>query len=211
MANPIPVPIEIPMTNSIPMSHQINANTRPINDFKYIQLSGNDNYKINQLQMANYRLPQYTGNTSYLYRPTRNKYGKYSQEHTLYDLQGIDDGQGAGMNPDLDSELTRGNMVNLPEDRLVEKVTYSRHVDILPPVLIPEFLHHKFLVATTISHNPQDNFEPEFDIYGVCCRHYERPSDEYFRTIGKKSNKYRILELLDPGYKQIINPGGKIH
>ena len=181
----------------------VQANTRSQNDFEYVKLSANDNYRINKFQLSNYRLPQYTRNPHYLYPNTNGP----AELHTFYDIHAIDEGQGAGMNPDLDSHLTRGNMVNLPEDRLVEKVTYSRHVDILPPVILPEFLHYKFLVSTTISHNPQENFNPEFDIYGVCARHYQRPSDEYFRTIGNKSNKYRILELLDPNYKQKINPG----
>lgn len=161
----------------------INNNTRPINDPKYIQLDTQDNQKISNWQIKNYRTVQYTRNPHYL----------FPEYHTFYDLQGIDEGQGAGMNPNLDSELTRPNWENLPDDRLSEKVTFIRYIDYLPPIVfVPtEFDHNRFFVSTSISDDPQRNFEPEFDHYGVCTRHYNRLSDEYWRRLGNKSNKYR--------------------
>ena len=132
--------------------------------------------------MANYRLQKYTRNPNYL----------FPQYHKLYDIQGIDEGQGPGMNPNLDSALRHSNMVNLPDDRLTEKVTFVRYVDFLPDyVLNPEYAHDRFLVSTTIPIDPQRRFNPEFDRYGVNCRHYNRLTDEYFRQMGNKSNKYR--------------------
>ena len=164
--------------------------TRSINDPEYVQLSAKDNQQIHNYQVLNYRVPKYTRNPGYRYPNTYPT--THTAERIFYDLEGINDGQGAGMNPDVDSELTRGNWVNLPSDRLTEKVGFIRHIDILPPVFLPEYAHKNFLVSTTISVNPQENFNPEFYLPGVCTRHYQRPADEYFRTIAHKSNKYRI-------------------
>lgn len=161
----------------------INNNTRSINDEKYIRLDTMDNKNISDYQVKNFRTFQYTKNPKYL----------FPIHHTFYDLQGIDEGQGAGMNPNLDSELTRPNWENLPDDRLSEHVTFIRYIDYLPPMVFKptEFDHNRFFVSTSISDNPQRNFEPEFDFYGVCTRHYNRLSDEYFRHMANKSNKFR--------------------
>ena len=166
------------------MSRTIHNFTRSINDPQYILLDTQDNQHINQYQTQNYRTAQYTRNPKYW----------FPQYHAFYDLQGIDEGKGAGMNPNLDSELTRGNLVNKPDDRLTEKVTFIRYVDFLPPVVFrpTEFDHNKFFVSTSISDFPQTNFNPEFDFYGVCTRHYDRLSDEYWRQLGRKSNKHRV-------------------
>lgn len=161
----------------------IHQNNRSINDPGYINLDTKDNQKINQWQMKNFRTIEYTKNPHYW----------FPEHHTFYDLQGIDEGQGAGMNPDLDSNLTRGNWVNLPDDRLQEKVTFIRYIDYYPPMVFhpTEFDNNRFFVSTSISDDPQRNFNPEFDRYGVCTRHFNRFSDEYWRKLANKSNKYR--------------------
>jgi hypothetical protein len=168
------------------MNPRILHNTRSINDRKYIILDTQDNARINKFQTDNFRTTKYTKNPKYYYLPN----------HQIYYLQSISEGQGAGMNADLDSSLTRGDVINLPDDRLTEKVTYIRHVDILPPKITYsktyEFDHNKFLVSTTISDDPQREFNPEFHMGGVNTTNYIRPSDEYWRNYAKKSNKYRF-------------------
>lgn len=163
------------------ISNQIVINTRPVNDPHYVALDTNDNKRINEFQIDNLRTLDYTKNPCYL----------FPRDHKFYDLQGIDEGKGPGMDPDLDSVLTRGHIVPLPADRLQEKVTFIRYVDFLPPINRPIY-HNKFLVSTSIPVDPQINFEPEFDIYGVGTKNYQRLSDEYFRTVAGKSNCYRV-------------------
>ena len=40
--------------------------------------------------------------------------------------------------------------------------------------------------------DPQHSFEPEFPTAGVACRNYSRFSDEYYRKMSNKGNKYRL-------------------
>jgi len=159
--------------------NQIHINTRSKNDFGYIGLDTADNKHINKLQTDNYRTTKYTKNPCYY----------FPMQHKLYDLQNITEGQGGGMQPELDSILRIGHKVNLPEDRLQEKVTFIRYIDYLPRTRSID--HKRFLVSTSLSVDPQERFLPEFDIQGVNCRHYVRYSDEFFRDIVHKSNKYR--------------------
>lgn len=162
-------------------SNRIAINTRSINDFEYVGLDTNDNQKISQLQTDNYRTTQYTRNPCYY----------FPRDHKFYDLAGIDEGKGPGMDPDLDSVLTRGHMVPLPADKLQEKVNFIRYVDFLPAINRP-IDHNRFLVSTTIPVDPQVNYNPEFDINGVNTKHYQRLSDEYYRDLAGQSNKYRV-------------------
>lgn len=162
----------------------IAQNTRPINDYKYVALDSIDNYRVNDYRLQNYRTERTTKNPNYI-----SMHGNHKQ----YDMQGIMEGQGGGMNPDLDSYLTRGNWVNVSNDNLVEQVGFVRYIDFLPPTIIPtEFCHEQFLVSTSISDDPQKNFEPEFDQYGIQCRNYQRYSDEYWRKMANATNKYRF-------------------
>lgn len=140
---------------------------------KYIKVDTQDNKNINYLQTKNYRTTQYTQNSKYLFKRDQ-----------VYDLQGIHDGKGAGRNVMVDDQLTRGNMEPKPNDRLAESVTFIRRVDFLPTKQ-KKINHNKFLVSTTLSSKPQTSFCPQFDIYGINCRHYGRKTDKYFR------NKYQ--------------------
>lgn len=164
-------------------TNKILQNTRSINDPRFLDLDTMDNAKISSLQLANYRTKKYTKNPKYY----------FPFDHKLYDLQGIEDQKGPGVNPDMDSYLTMGHIVPRPIDRLAEKVKFYRYVDYLPTSIgFKWYKQPYFLVATDVSVNPQKKFNPEFDIYGVNTRHYNRSSDEYYRKMVNKSNKYRL-------------------
>jgi hypothetical protein len=152
---------------------ETNINTGLQAEKGYIRTDTQDNKKSSYLQTKNYRTTQYTKNPQYLFK--KDQY---------YDLQGIHDGKGPGRNVIVDDKLTRGNMVPKPNDRLSEHVTFIRRVDFLP--LKDRTMHHdKFLVNTSLSVKPQTKFCPQFDIYGINCRHYNRKVDLYFK------NKYQ--------------------
>jgi len=140
---------------------------------KYIKVDTQDNQNINYLQTKNYRTTQYTKNTNYHFKKDQ-----------VYDLQGIHDGKGPGRNIEVDDKLTRGNTEPRPNDKLSESVTFIRRVDFLP-VKQSKINHNKFLQSTTLSSRPQTSFCPQWDIYGVNCRHNGRQTDKYFR------NKYQ--------------------
>lgn len=160
----------------------INMHTRSIMDSPFITLNTRDSFKVNKYQTTNLRTDKYTQNPKYY----------FPNNHKQYDLQGINDAQGAGMNIDLDSYMTRSNWVNKPKDNLVEEVKLIRYIDFLPLTVQPsEFCHDRFLVSTSISIDPQRRFEPEFDQYGVNTKHFQRYTDEYWRKQGNASNKYR--------------------
>ena len=166
------------------LSDSIVLNTRPINDLDWIRLDSWDNRRISDYNVTNYRTPE----------TTKNPYYVWPYHHKLYDLQNIQEGQGGGMNPDLDTLLTRREQVNLPADRLNEKVTFIRYVDFLPPPPTPQYSeidNQKFLVQTTTPVDPQVLFDPRFDRYGVNARHNIRTSDEFFRKIAMLDNGYR--------------------
>ena len=161
----------------------INAQTHPLDDKKYKILQANDNLEINKYTVKNYRTVDYTKNPLY----------RFPYHHKLYDNQNITEGLGPGMNPNLDSMLTQSEFSTFPDDRLVEEVTFQRHVHILPDcVTVPEYMTNKFLVATTVPIRPQARYNAEFDIAGVCTKHYQRFSDEYYRKFVPQSNKYRL-------------------
>ena len=159
----------------------INRNTRPINDFRYVGLQTQDSKRESDYKVKNYRTTEYTRNPQY----------HFPIQHTMYDLQNIDEGKGPGMNPNLDSALQRAHFQDKPADRLQEAVSYIRYIDFLPCETLP-IDHNKFLVATSLSTDPQHSFNPEFYRPGVCARNYGRFSDEYFRKYANKSNKYRL-------------------
>jgi len=165
-------------------------NTDLLNDNKYVHLEADDNKYVSNWQIDNLRTYKYTKNPNY-YFPVH---------HKLYDLQNIDEGKGPGQNPDVDSQLTRGNVVNLPEDRLQEKVTFVRYIDFLPNKTIPLTKNNKFLMSTSISVDPQKNYNPEFNICGVNTKHFNRLSDEHYRKIVNKSNKYRLCSKIQKLY-----------
>lgn len=164
----------------------IQLHTRSNMDPNYVILDTLDNKKASNWQTSNYRTLEYTKNPNY----------RFPQYHKLYDLQNITEGLGPGMNPDLDSDLTHGNIVNLPNDRLSEHITFVRYADFLPVCQVPEFNQNAFLVSTSTSVDPQRRFNPEFNRYGVNTRNYNRFSDEHYRTIAGKTNKYRFRSVL---------------
>lgn len=166
-------------SNRFPIIHQ---NSRSINDIDYIRLHHQDNMKRSDLSLQNYRQVKYTNNPNYY----------FPQYHSLYDLQNIHDGKGSGKNPDLDSNLQRVHLQTKPVDNLAESVNFVRYIDFLPTHTIePPWEHNEFLVATSIPIDPQNRFEPQFDFYGVNCRHYKRLSDIHFRNLGGQNNKFR--------------------
>lgn len=139
----------------------------------YIKTDTKDNQNINYLQTKNYRTTQYTKNPKYLFK-----------QDQFYDLQGIHDGKGPGRNIIIDDQLTRGNMEPRPNDKLAEQVTFVRHIHFLPRKT-KKINHNKFLVSTTLSTKPQTSFCPQFDIFGINCRHYNRKTELYYK------NKYQ--------------------
>lgn len=159
----------------------IHLNTRSVNDQCFINLNSTDNQKINQYQLANYRTMDYTMNPQYW----------FPSDHIIYDLQGIDTGKGAGMNPDLDSCLQYSEKTNLPNDRLTEKINTERYLDYLISTENFPPNHHLFLVSTSVSDEPQKKFDSQFYIRGVNCRNYCRASDEFFRSLANKNNYSR--------------------
>lgn len=157
-------------------------NTRPNNDFAYIMLHHEDNMRRSDLHLQNYRHVAFTRNPDYY----------FPDNHKLYDLQNINDGKGAGNNPNLDSALQRVHIQTKPADKLSEAVEYVRYVDFLPVNTIePEWDHDRFLVSTTIPIDPQNRIQPQFDFYGVNCRNYNRMSDVYYRKLGDQNSKFR--------------------
>jgi len=150
-------------------SLQTDANTRPGMDNKYVKLDTQDNSHSSRLQLENYRQQEYTQNPEYLFKKDQ-----------VYDLQGIEDGYGIPKQRiDIDSELRQSNMVPKPIDKLNTKVTYIRRAGFLPKNEA-SIQHNKFLVSTTLSQNPQVNYNPSFAIYGQTTRDFARlPSDFY--------------------------------
>ncbi len=163
------------------MSRRIFINTRSINDYDYVGLDTRDNKRISEFETANYRTQEFTRNPNYL----------FPFDHTFYDLQAIDEGKGPGMNPDLDSRLTRGNVVVRPPDRLAASVNFIRYVDFLPPIETP-IDHNKFFVSTSLSTDPQRKFSPTFFRPGVNSKHFHRMTDEFYRDIAHHSNATRL-------------------
>ena len=158
-------------------------NTGTLNDSDNILLHNQTNRRQSDYTLHNFRTPEYTKNPEYL----------YPQFHRLYDLQNVTEGQGAGMNPNLDSSLRHSEFTNLPDDRLNSRLTMIRYIDFLPPHIAgTEFDHSRFLVSTSISDNPQRMYNPLFFQPGVSARNYSRPSDECLRAIAQKMNSYRL-------------------
>jgi hypothetical protein len=153
-------------------------NTRSIQDKNYIKLENLDNQKISQNILQNFRTSQFTHNKQYY----------FPQLHTLYDLQGIYTGRGAGMNPSLDTKLRYSTQVNLPADKLSNYVTFQRYVDYLPSKQISyaKFNTNTFLLATTVSNDPQRYFSSEFDRIGINTHHYLRLSDKTWKNFNNK-------------------------
>ncbi len=157
----------------------ININTRSINDRDYVALDACDSNRQLAYNILNYRLQQTTRNPCYL----------FPRDHTQYDLQNITEGQGAGMNPNLDSKLTRAHPVPRPADRLAERVGLNYHFEYLPCHQINEFDHQAFLVSTTISDNPQAGYNPNFEIHGIGTRNYGRLPETYIKSYAKDAYK----------------------
>lgn len=159
---------------------QIYNTTRIRNDRGYVDLHALDSAKQWALATNNFRTPVFTRNPFYL---TKQPY------HTQYDLQGIDEGQGPGMNVDNDSRLRFAETSFKPCSNLY----WFRDIHIMPKTnqLVDEFAQNAFLVHTSYAPEIQKRFNPEFDSYGVNTRNYHRLSDEFYRALVHKSNKYR--------------------
>ena len=129
-----------------------------------------------QWLIDNYRTTEYTKNPNYLFK-----------KDELYDLIGINNGKGPGKKPDNDSNLTRSNLQNKPYGKLADKSSwYKQRKEFLDiPITSDEIDHDKFLVSTTISDDPQDNFWPSFEVHGINTRHYARKSELYYKKLYK--------------------------
>jgi hypothetical protein len=141
-------------------------------EIMYKDIDFNDHQ--HKLQIDNYRLKKYTKNKNFFFKKDQ-----------IYDLLAIDDGEGPGKNPDLDSKITRGNLQTKPISKLAEKTNWERQRKefVTEKINKTQFTHDPFLVGTTISNNPQKNFNPGFDIYGINTRHYVRKSDRYYKSM----------------------------
>lgn len=140
--------------------------------FMYKDTQFNNHYA--KLAIDNYRLQKYTHNKNYLFKKDQ-----------LYDLIDINDGKGPGKNPDVDSTLTRGNFITKPIDKLAEKTNWERQRKEILNTVTPrnEYYHNDFLVSTTISDNPEVNFNPGLRLRGINTRHYVRKDDDYYRNL----------------------------
>ena len=125
--------------------------------------------KVSDYNVTNHRTTEYTNNPNYLF-----------PKDQLYDLQGIDNGKAPGKNIMVEDNLTRGNLEPRPGDKLNEKVTFIRYVDFLPDK-DKNIDHDEFLVSTSLQKKPQKKYCPQFDIYGINTRNYQRQEDLYFK------------------------------
>jgi len=164
-------------TRNVPI-HQL---TTPNDDPGFITLHAQDNSKISNYRIKNYRTMNYTRNPCYT----------FPYQPTLYDNIGISEGQGAGMNANLDSTLTRGELTNKTGFNLHERISFSRYFDYLPNYQRPFYNTFDFLVATNPPVNPQKYYNGVFATGGVGCRNYNRISDEAYRSIGLLTNETR--------------------
>ena len=151
--------------------------TRTNDDPGCLVTRNKQNVDMSNYLVQNYRTKSYTHNPKYLFNASENNCGK--QLHTQYDLQNVDEGQGAGMNPCLDSHLRFSQPSVLPADRLSTHVRFVRYIDWLPVYESKELEQNRFIVGTTIPKNPQKNYNPDFDIQGITCRDYARPILKY--------------------------------
>jgi len=144
---------------------------RTINDCDYINLQNCDNIKSSGYVLSNYRNDIYY-NQNPLYRY------QYPGLSTQYDLQGINEGKGAGMNPSIDSSLIHGNYVTKPPDKLNESSkNMELHFGLYPCVSD----NIQFLMSIgTPRILPQSGYNPYFNIAGVNTRHHGRLPDGYF-------------------------------
>ena len=167
-------------------------NTRLRNDLNYVSLHAKDNQNCSNLNLQNYRTFKFTKNPNYIYKTP------YFWMHKFRDIQAIDDGEGPSgdkhRHVDIDSDLIHSNWEVKPDDKLASKSNFIRQIDFLPYGYINEFtnpINRSFLITTSISDNPQQNFQPDFKSSAVSSRNYNRWSDEYYRKKGNKSNHFR--------------------
>lgn len=156
-----------------PMTHIVyeNAGLQAERDFITTEVVYNRNHS--NYNVKNYRQVNTTKNPDYKF-----------QKDSVYELQGVEDGKGPGMNITVDDRLTRGNMVNKPSDRLVEKTnTFHRTRDFYPKDY--DIFHNKFLVSTTLARKPQTMNEPIFERYGKSTRHWNRKSEDFFKKYSR--------------------------
>jgi len=159
------------------IQNKILAQDRTINDKCYLKTYVRTNKEESQYKVTNHR-----AHFDQCKLP-------FKTSHPLYENIGIDDGHVGQCTVNQDSELTRGmNFWSKPLDKLNDKVTSERHMIYLPPtkkVIKQDSFQDRFLISTSQSHNPQANFDPSFEIYGVYTRDYKRKNDKYYRKCRK--------------------------
>ena len=141
-------------------------------EIMYKDIRFNDHHA--KLQIDNYRLLKHTKNKNFFFKKDQ-----------IYDLLAIDDGEGPAKNPDLDSRLTRGNLQTKPISKLAEKTNWEkqRKEFVTEKINKTQYTHDPFLVGTTIGNNPQQKFNPGFEIHGVGSRHYCRKNEHYYKKL----------------------------
>lgn len=159
----------------------INMLTTTVDDPGFVDLKAHEDYKINEYTLQNFRTMNYTRNPCYTF-PFQPK---------LHDHLGIAEGQGPGMNPNLDSELTRGELSNKTGFNLHEKVSFGKYFDYLPNYQTPFYNNKGILIATSPPVNPQKYYNGVFQTFGVNTRNYNRLSDETYRSIALLTNETR--------------------
>lgn len=156
-----------------PKTHIVyeNAGLQAERDFITTEVVYNRNYS-NYL-VKNYRQVNTTKNPDYRFR-----------KDTVYELQGIEDGKGPGMNINIDDKLTRRNLTSKPIDRLAEATnTFYRTRDFFPKDY--DIYHNQFLVSTTLAKKPQTMNDPVFERYGKSTRHWNRKPEDFFKKYSR--------------------------
>lgn len=159
----------LPPDYDIHVPNQLLAKDRTIYDPCYLHTYVSTNKAYSDYKITNYRQH---------YNNCKKDFNNFND---IYYRIGISDGYTGACNIDTDSNITRGKFYSMPLEKLNDKITSERHMIYLPNNY-KDIYHNDFLTSTTHSHNPQELFDPSFNIYGVSTSHYKRKQDSFYKN-----------------------------